>query len=158
MRRVFCLCLFAALALVAAGVAAAQEPAGEVLGVRPGMKAEEARRLLDAAGKRATAERMKHEVWEVRDERIAHVLVRFDAKTEVVRWVTALARADARERLRYGDIGDTARPTQHRTDGANHTYIWKIPAREGRAGYVVEALGRDPVYLTSYRVLRTFDQ
>lgn len=158
MRRIFCLCVCAAVALGwAAGVAWAKEPAGDVLGVRPGMKAEEARRLLDAAGKRDTAERMKHEVWEVRDERVTHVLVRFDAKTGVVRWVTALARTDARERLRYSDIGDTEHPTQHRTDGSNHTYIWKVPAREGHAAYVVEALGRDPVYLTSYRVLRTFD-
>lgn len=159
MRKIFCLCVCAAVALGwAAGGALAKEPTGEVFGVRPGMKAEEARRLLDAAGRRQTEERMKHEVWEVRDERVAHVLVRFDAKTQVVRWVTALARADAKNRLRYNDIGDTARPTEHRTDGSNHTYIWKVAAREGRAGYVVEALGRDPVYLTSYRVLRTFDE
>ena len=159
-RRVLCLCVM--LALLAAGEAfaesGAKEPSGEVFGVRPGMGAEEARRRLDAVGARRNEERMKHEVWEVRDARVAHVLVRFDAKGAVVRWVTAIARADAPRRLRYSDIGDTTRVTEHKTDGSNHTYIWKVPARRGRPGYVVEALGRDPVYLTSYRILRTFDE
>ena len=155
-RRIFSLCVV--LALSAAADAFQKEPAGEVFGVRPGMAAEETRRLLDAVGTRRNEERMKHEVWEVRDERVAHVLVRFDAKTAVVRWVTAVARPDAKNRLRYSDIADTSRVTEHKTDGTNHTYIWKVPARPGRAAYVVEALGRDPVYLTSYRVLRTFDE
>ena len=157
-RRVFCLCLLFVFALGTAGEASAKEPLGGVFGVRPGMKADEARRRLDAAGARMIDERMKHEVWEMRDAYISHVLVRIDAKTQVVRWVTALARADAKRRLRYEDIGDLKHVTQHKTDGANHTYIWKVPATRERPGYVVEALGRDPVYLTSYRVLRTFDQ
>jgi hypothetical protein len=150
-------CALLALFVVAAAGALAKEPARDILGVRPGMSADEARRRLDKAGKRQTAERMKHEVWEVRDPRIAHVGVRFDANTQVVRWVTAIARADARRRLRYGDVGDIRRVTDHKTDGTNHTYIWKVAPRRGRPGYVVEALGNDPVFLTSYRILRTFE-
>ncbi|MDQ3804485.1 MAG: hypothetical protein M3416_11715 [Acidobacteriota bacterium] len=157
MRKIVRLCAWLALFAATAGGALAKDPARDILGVRPGMSADEARRRLDKAGKRQTAERMKHEVWEVRDPRIAHVGVRFDAQTRVVRWVTAIARADARRRLRYADVGDTGRVTDHKTDGTNHTYIWKVPARRGRPGYVVEALGNDPVFLTSYRILRTFE-
>ncbi|HEY5838623.1 MAG TPA: hypothetical protein VIT19_06260, partial [Pyrinomonadaceae bacterium] len=107
-------------------------------------------------GRQQTAERMKHEVWEVKDSRISHVGIRFDSKTHVVRWVTAIARADAKHRLRYSDLGDLSQ-AQHKTDGTNHTYIWRVPARGQRLGYVFEALGSDPQYLTSYRLLRTFE-
>ena len=81
----------------------------DVLGVRPGMSEEEARRRLYKVGREQIEERMKHGVWEVRDSRIAHVGVRFDNKTRVVRWVTAIARKDAKNRLRYSDIGDLKR-------------------------------------------------
>jgi hypothetical protein len=128
----------------------------DVLGVRPGMSEEEARRRLNKVGREQIEERMKHGVWEVRDSRIAHVGVRFDNKTRVVRWVTAIARKDAKNRLRYSDIGDLKR-ARYKTDGNNHTYIWVVPARGKRPAYVLEALGSDPQYLTTYRLLRTFE-
>ena len=136
--------------------AVAKDPPRDVLGVRPGMSAEEARRRLNRIGRRQTDERMKHEVWEVSDSRISHVGIRFDSKTHVVRWVTAIARADAKRRLRYSDLADL-KQAQHKTDGMNHTYIWKVSARGQHTGYVFEALGNDPQYLTSYRLLRTFE-
>ena len=146
----------AALLMIAgllAGAAVAKDPPREVLGVRLGMPEAEARRRLDRAGRRQEAERMKHEVWEVRDARLSHVGVRF--RDGRVRWVVASARADAARRLRYADVGDPAR-AEHKTDGTNHTYVWAVPARAGRPGYVVVAGGRDPVYLTSYRLLHSF--
>jgi hypothetical protein len=141
---------------VSVPLAFAKDPPRDVAGVHPGMSAEEARRRLNRIGRPQTAERMKHEVWEVRDSRISHVGVRFDSKTQVVRWVTAIARADTKHRLRYSDLADLSQ-AQHKTDGTNHTYIWRVPARGQRSGYVFEALGSDPQYLTSYRVLRTIE-
>jgi hypothetical protein len=134
----------------------AKDPPRDVVGVRPGMSAEEARRRLNKIGRRQTDERMKHEVWELSDSRISHVGVRFDSKTHVVRWVTAIARADSKRRLRYSDLADL-KQAQHKTDGTNHTYIWRVSANGQRPGYVFEALGSDPQYLTSYRLLRTFE-
>ncbi len=136
--------------------ALAKDPPGDVFGVRPNMTEREARRRLNRIGRQQEADRMKHDVWEVRDDRVSHVGVRFDFKTRVVRWVTAIARTDAKRRLRYSDLGDL-KTAQHKTDGTNHTYIWRVAARGKRPGYVFEALGNDPQYLTSYRLLRTFD-
>lgn len=120
------------------------------------MGEEEARRRLNKIGRLQINERMKHAVWEIRDDKISYVGVRFDDRTKVVRWVTAIARADSKSRLRYGDLADL-NTAQHKTDGTNHTYIWRVPPRGKRSGYVFEALGNDPQYLTSYRLLRTFD-
>ncbi|HYE16017.1 MAG TPA: hypothetical protein VD968_16365 [Pyrinomonadaceae bacterium] len=140
--------------LVAGAEARAKNPPGDVLGVRLDMSETEARRRLDKIGRRPGMERMKQEVWEVRDPLISHVIVRFrDGK---VRWVIAQARAEGPRRMRYADVASTAR-AQHKTDGTNHTYIWRVRARRGRPGYVVVAGGSDPQYLTSYRLLRTFD-
>ncbi|HEV3471199.1 MAG TPA: hypothetical protein VG148_17880 [Pyrinomonadaceae bacterium] len=144
------LCLL--LAVAAAG-APAEGPPRDILGVRLGMPAAEARRLLDRAGRRQQSERMKHEVWEVRDARVSHVGVRF--RDGRVRWVFAVARADAPRRLRYADIADPSR-AEHKTDGTNHTFIWRVPARGRRPGHVVVAGGTDPQYLTSYRLLHSF--
>ena len=151
MTRVLVLCL---LFLGCAGAAWAKEPPREVLGVRLDMPEEAARRALDRAGRRQPAERLKQEVWEVRDARVSHVVVRF--RDGRVRWVIALARKDAARRLRYADVADLAR-AEHKTDGTNHTYIWRVPARGRTHGHVVVAGGSDPVYLTSYRILRSFE-
>lgn len=144
------------VSVVSALPVVAKDPPRDVLGVRPNMSMDEARRRLNKIGRQLTAERMKHEVWEVKDSHISHVGVRFDSKTHVVRWVTAIARADAKHRLQYSDLADLSQ-AQHKTDGTNHTYIWRVPARGQRSGYVFEALGSDPQYLTSYRLLRTFE-
>jgi hypothetical protein len=146
------------LTVFAAGVrpAIAKDLPRDVLGVRPGMSEQEVRRRLNKIGREQMAERMKHGVWEVSDSHISYVGVRFDNKTRVVRWVTAIARKDVKDRLRYSDIGDLKR-AQYKTDGTNHTYIWRVPARGKHPGYVLEALGSDPQYLTSYRLLRTFE-
>jgi len=154
-RKLFLLCLLVAVSALSASPAWAKDPPRDVFGVRPGMSETEARRRLDKVGSRQVADRMKHDVWEVRDKRISFVGVRFDAKTKVVRWITAIARADASDRLRYSDVGDLDR-AQHKTDSTNHTYIWRVPARGKHSAYVFEALGNDPQYLTSYRLLRTF--
>ncbi|HEY5839277.1 MAG TPA: hypothetical protein VIT19_09600, partial [Pyrinomonadaceae bacterium] len=81
------------VSVVSALPAVAKDPPRDVLGVRPNMSMNEARRRLNKIGRQQTAERMKHEVWEVKDSRISHVGIRFDSKTHVVRWVTAIARA-----------------------------------------------------------------
>lgn len=150
------LCLLITVFALTARTTVAKDPLRDVLGVRPGMSAVETRRRLDKIGRHQKEDRMKHDVWEVRDSRVSYVGVRFDAQKQFVRWVTAIARADAKRRLRYSDVGDLA-SAQHKTDGTNHTYIWRVPARGKRPAYVLEALGNDPEYLTSYRLLRTFE-
>lgn len=135
--------------------ASAKEPPRDVLGVRPGMTEGEVRRLMDKVGREVREERQKQKVWEVSDARISHVIVRF-SNDNVVRWVTAMARKEGDGRLRYSDLGDTRR-AEHKTDGRNHTYIWKVAARKGRPGFLVVAGGSDPQYLTSYRLTRTFE-
>ncbi|MBC8030764.1 MAG: hypothetical protein H7Z16_11685 [Pyrinomonadaceae bacterium] len=156
MKKLTVFCLLLTVFAVAERLAFARNPPGDVFGVRPGMSEPEARRRLNKAGRLQVNDRMKHDVWEVRDSRISFVGVRFDAKTKVVRWITAIARTDAKQRLRYSDLGDLS-VAQHKTDGTNHTYIWRVSARGKRPGYVFEALGNDPQFLTSYRLLRTFE-
>lgn len=151
-RRAAALSLLLSL-LCAAPAVAAKEPPRDIFGVRLGMEAEEARRRLDRVGRRVTDERMKHEVWELDDARVSHVGVRF--RDGRVRWVVATARATGARRLRYRDLGDPRR-AEHKTDGVNHTYIWTVPARRGRAARVVVAGGSDPEFLTSYRLLHSF--
>jgi hypothetical protein len=148
---IVCLLLLASFG----AVASAKEPPHDVLGVRPGMSEPEVRRLLDKVGREVREERQKQKVWEVRDAHISHVIVRFSADN-LVRWVTAMARREGDGRLRYADVGDTRR-AEHKTDGRNHTYIWKVAARKGRPGFLVVAGGSDPQYLTSYRLTRTFE-
>lgn len=143
------------LAVVAAAGASAKEPPRDVLGVRLDMPEAEARRRLDRAGRRQPADRLKQEVWEVGDARLSHVVVRF--RDGRVRWVIAVARKDGAARLRYADVADPAR-AEHKTDGINHTYIWRVRARGRRPGHVVVAGGSDPLYLTSYRILRSFEE
>lgn len=149
------LCLVITAFAVSEAATLAKDPPRDVFGVSPGMSQTEASRLLDKVGRQQVADRMKHHVWEVQDSRISFVGVRFDAKTKVVRWITAIARTDAEDRLRYSDMGDLGR-AQHKTDGTNHTYIWRVAAKGKLPAYVFEALGNDPEYLTSYRLLRTF--
>lgn len=155
-RKLIVLCLLLTVLAVGARSAIAKDPPRDVFGVRPGMTETEARRRLDKVGRPQVNDRMKHDVWEVQDSRISFVGVRIDAKTKVVRWITAIARADAKQRLRYSDLGDLGR-AQHKTDGTNHTYIWRVAARGQRPAYVFEALGNDPQYVNSYRLLRTFE-
>lgn len=156
MRKSFWLSILLTVFAASFQLAIAREPLRDVLGVRPNMTAAEVRRRLNKIGRVQTAERMKHEVWEVSDSRISHVGVRFDSKTHLVRWITGIARADSKTRLQYDDLADL-KDAQHKTDGTNHTYIWRVPARGKRPGYVLEALGSHPQYLTSYRLLRTFE-
>ena len=141
------------LIAIVAGNALAKDPPRDILGVTPGMSEADARAHLDKAGHKAGDERMKHDVWQIWDNKIVTVGVRFDAKTRVVRWVTAVAQPRS---IRYSDVGDL-KTAQYRTDGRNHTYIWKVSASGSRKGYVVEALGGDPEFLTSYRLLRVFE-
>lgn len=155
MKKLTLLTLLFTIFAVGEPLAFAKDPTGDVFGVRPGMSEIEARRRLDKVGRLQVNDRMKHDVWEVRDSRISFVGVRFDAKTRVVRWITVIARTDAKQRLRYSDLADLSL-AQHKTDGTNHTYIWRVPARGKRTAYVFEALGNNPEFLTSYRLLRTF--
>ena len=154
LKRVWRLLLSAALVAAFSAAAAAKDPPADIFGVYPGLPEAEARALLNKVGREERVAGSKQNVWEVKDARVSHVIVRF--KDKAVRWVIAQARADARERLRYADLADPA-AARHKTDGVNHTYIWTVPARPGRTAYILVAGGRDPQFLTSYRLLRTFE-
>lgn len=154
MRRLLMLCVLLLPLPCAEARAGGKKPPGDVLGVRLDMSEEEARRRLDRLGRRQVMERTKQDIWEVRDRRVSHVIVRF--REGKVRWVIAQARAEGPSRMRYGDVADLSL-AEHKTDGRNHTYIWRVRPQGRRPGYVVVAGGSDPQYLTSYRILRTFE-
>jgi len=141
-----------------AEVAVPNQPVTEVLGVKPGMSEEEAVRLLDRVGRRQVGQGTKAEVWGVRDDRLAHVAVRF-SRDHRVRHVTGLAHrteGGGRRRVRYAELGDTAR-ARLQSDKNNYTYTWRVEPRSGFPGYVIVARGSDPVYLTSYSLYRIID-
>ena len=119
-------------------------PRREVVGVSVGMSRNVVRTKLGANGTMLREERKRQEVWELRDPQFASAIVGYDEEWRV-RYITAVAK----ERIRYADVLDIS-AAEHRTDGRNHTYIWKPSSR---ADYVVRARGTDPDVLT-YLTLR----
>jgi hypothetical protein len=119
-------------------------PRRDVVGVSVGMSRNTAHAKLGANGTMLREERKRQEVWELRDPRFTSAIVGYDEEWRV-RYITAVAK----EKIRYADVLDIS-AAEHRSDGRNHTYIWKPSPR---ADYVVRARGTDPDVLT-YLTLR----
>jgi hypothetical protein len=135
---------FSAIVLLLAACASMSTPRRDVVGVTVGMSRNAAHAKLDAIGRKLRDEGKRQEVWELRDARFASAIVGYDEESEV-RFITAIAK----EKIRYADVLDI-NAAEHRTDGRNHTYVWKPSPR---ADYVVRARGSDPEVLT-YLTLR----
>ena len=137
------------LLLTVCASAAAVRPRPEIMGISLDMSRDAARARLNAIGNLEKEERKRQEVWAVKDARISHLLVGYDADNRV-RYVTAIARTDGL-RIRYQDVADLKSAQQSHIQG-NHKFTWQIAARRGHIGYLLVARGHDAQYLDSYSV------
>ena len=143
--------LWCLLLTVAACSKAAREPQPEILGVRLGMSRDEARARLESIGKLEKEERRQQEVWRLNgDASYSHLIVAYNKGYTAVRYVTAVAGEKGR-RVRYSDVIERARAREEITP-ATRTYTLEVPAREGRPGFIVKAIGSDPETLKYYSV------
>ena len=113
------------------------------------MKRDEAQARLKAIGSLERETRKRQEVWAVREQRISHLLIGYDADYRV-RYVIAIARADG-PRLRYEEVADV-RSAQRAHNQVNLKFTWEVGAGHGHGAYVMVARGHDPKYLDSYSV------
>jgi hypothetical protein len=154
MTRVFSLALLVALvALGSATVHAKVRP--EIMGISLEMSREAAQARLKAIGQLEKEDRKRQEVWAIKDRRISHLLVGYDAEYRV-RYVTAIARTDG-PRIRYAEVANL-KTAQRLNNQGNYRFTWEVPARRGQFAYVMIAHGRDPQYLDSYSVKKVSEE
>jgi hypothetical protein len=129
--------------------AAPARPRPEIMGVSLEMSRDNARARLQSIGSLEKEDRKRQEVWAVKDPRISHLLVGYDAENRV-RYVTAIARTDG-PKIRYQEIADLKSAKRTVVQG-NHKFTWEIEEHRGQFGYILIARGHDPKYLDSYSV------
>jgi len=129
--------------------AAPVRPRPEIMGVSLDMSRDDARARLKSIGSLEREDRKRQEVWAIKDPRISHLLVGYDADYRV-RYITAIARTDG-PRIRYQEVADL-KLAQHKVVQGNHKFTWDVEARTGHFAYVLVARGHDPEYLDSYSV------
>jgi hypothetical protein len=152
-KRVFGLCLLLALAASAGAAQAKVRP--EIMGVALEMSREAALARLKSIGQLEKDDRKRQEVWAIKDPRISHLLVGYDAEYRV-RYVTAIARTNG-PRMRYQEVADL-RSAQRLNNQGNYRFTWEIPERRGQFAFVVIAHGRDPNFLDSYSVKKISEE
>jgi hypothetical protein len=148
MKLVVSLCLL----LLGVGVlvsAAPGKPRPEIMGIVLGMSRDNAQSRLKSIGSLEKDDQKRQEVWAIKDPRISHLLVGYDADYRV-RYVTAIART-AGPRMRYQEVANLKNAQQAHTQG-NYKFTWEVAARRGQFAYVIMARGHDPNYLDSYSV------
>lgn len=128
--------------------AAAARPRPEIMGISLDMKRDAALVRLKSIGSLEKETRKRQEVWSVKDTRISHLLVGYDADNRV-RYVTAIARTDG-PRIRYQEVADL-KSAQRSIAPGNHKFTWEIEGRRGH-DFVLIARGHDAQYLDSYSV------
>ena len=129
--------------------AAAARPRPEIMGISLDMKRDVAVARLKSIGSLEKEARKRQEVWAVKDARISHLLVGYDAEGRV-RYVTAIARTDG-PRIRYQEVADLKSAERSVTAG-NHKFTWEFEERRGQSGFILIARGHDAQYLDSYSV------
>src|SRR5690349_9136336 len=144
---IFALFVFAALACLTNAAQAKVRP--EIMGISLEMSREAAQARLKAIGQLEKEDRKRQEVWAIKDPRISHLLVGYDADYRV-RYVTAVARTDG-PRMRYQEVADL-KSAQRLNSQGNYRFTWEIPERRGQVAFVVIAHGRDPNFLDSYSI------
>ena len=148
MKRLLSLSLLLAISTISVS-AAPDQPRPEIMGISLDMKRDDARARLQSLGKLEKEQRKRQEVWAVKDSRISHLLVGYDADYRV-RYVTAIARTDG-PRIRYQELADL-KSAQHSITPGNHKFTWQVAARRGQTGFIIIARGHDSQYLDSYSV------
>jgi len=129
--------------------AAAARPRPEIMGISLDMKHDDALARLKTIGSLEKDAGKRQEVWAVKDSRISHLLVGYDAENRV-RYVTAIARTDG-PRMRYEDVAELKSAQRSVTPG-NHKFTWEIEERRGVSAFILIARGHDAQYLDSYSV------
>lgn len=152
-KRIFGLCLLLALAASAGAAQAKVRP--EIMGVALEMSREAALARLKSIGRLEKDDRRRQEVWAIKDPRISHLLVGYDAEYRV-RYVTAIARPDG-PRIRYQEVADLKSARRLNSQG-NYRFTWEIPERRGQFAFVVIAHGRDPDFLDSYSIKKVGEE
>ena len=153
MKRTLSVFLLITLSVLAS--AAPVRPRPEIMGISLDMSRDAARARLKAIGNLEKEERKRQEVWAVKDTRISHLLLGYDADNRV-RYVTAIARTDG-PRMRYEEVANV-RSAQRTHNQGNLKFTWEVNSRRGHLGYVVMARGHDPKYLDSYSVKKLNDE
>ena len=178
------LCLLLAASFAVARTAP-KRPRPEVLGVRLELSKRDAHERLKKLGNLSKEQRKNQEVWVIGDARVSHLIVGYDPEDRV-RYVTALARADA-PRIRYDEIA-SLKTAQLVSAPGTYRYTWEVEGkrkheseerreREGKErgdrgekerdereggieeeGYVVIAIGRNPQFLDSYSVKKVMEE
>lgn len=148
MKRLSSLCLLLVISSISVSAAAAQ-PRPEIMGISLDMKRDDARARLQSLGKLEKEQRKRQEVWAVKDSRISHLLVGYDADYRV-RYVTAIARTDG-PRIRYQDLADL-KSAQHSITPGNHKLTWEVAARGEQTAFTIIARGHDAQYADSYSI------
>jgi hypothetical protein len=146
MKRILSL-LFLAVGIVASAAPAKLRP--EIMGISLGTSRDAAHAHLESIGSLEKEDRKRQQVWAIRDQRISHLLIGFDADSRV-RYVTAIARTGG-PRIRYAEIADLQNAQRMHNQG-NYRFKWEVSGRERQPAYVIIAHGHDPQYLDSYSV------
>jgi hypothetical protein len=121
------LCLLLSAAAPAAARPVPKRPRPEVFGVRLEMGKREAHARLGKLGTLEKEERRgNQEVWAVGDRRVSHLIVGYDPEDRV-RYVTALARADA-PRIRYDEIASLKTARLASAPGS-YKYTWEVEGK-----------------------------
>jgi hypothetical protein len=132
-------------------LAAARQPAPQILGVRLGMPYDQAHTHLLEIGQ-FKSEDEGQQVWILtHDQRYQYAIIGFDRDRQV-RYVTVLARPGGRP-VSYSDIGDLAHATRSGGSG-NLRYTWQVSFEEGRFEYLVVAKGKDQRHVHRYSIKR----
>ena len=129
--------------------AAPARPRPEIMGISLDMKRDDVVARLKSIGNLEKEQRKRQEVWAVKDARISHLLIGYDADNRV-RYVTAIARTDG-PRIRYQEVADL-KSAQRSIAPGNHKFTWEIEERHGRSAFILIARGHDAQYLDSYSV------
>jgi len=145
MKRLLSLPLLLVISVLVSAAPARSRP--EILGISLDMKRDQALVRLKSIGTLEREARKLQEVWAVKDARISHLLVGYDADNRV-RYVTAIARTDG-PRIRYHEVADLKSAQRSETAG-NHKFTWEIE-RRGHS-FILIARGHDAQYLDSYSV------
>ena len=152
-RRIVQLGLVLLVASAASTAQAKVKP--EIMGISLEMNRDAAQARLRALGQLEKEDRRRQEVWAIKDPRISHLLVGYDADNRV-RYVTAIARTDG-PRIRYHEIAALA-SAQRTNNQGNYRFTWEIPERRGQFAFVVIAHGRDPNFLDSYSIKKVAEE
>jgi hypothetical protein len=147
MKQILSLSLLLVIGVLVSAAIAPPRP--EIMGVSLDMSRDAARMRLKSIGSLEKEDQKRQEVWAIKDPRISHLLVGYDADNHV-RYVTAIARSDG-PRIRYQEIADLKSAQSSNTPG-NHKFTWEVESHRGKAAFIIIARGHDPRYLDSYSV------